>query len=270
MTSSLRFHKNCMLCRCSNLNKMTVLYNGTPMGNHSKSLIAKYLHALLFPSILNVSSSCCCKFSFYSRYSYFLSIVDFYFSAFYIKIDCNFTSFQRQLNLYGFRRIKGTKIGSYFHPLFQKNREDLVENIRRIYSHKSQSIISKSTFSTKRENDIVDQFNPTPSSTQRSMVNRIESHLFEPLTKKRYDSNKSEKVINHTANFAMIRECDSIYWTSLKSSLLFESKPNNCMITNSTSTLDHAKTVVAILSNVTITNSVFQVCSCPVKNLMLI
>ena len=43
------------------------------------------------------------------------------------------TSFQRQLNLYGFRRVtKGEDQGAYFHPKFQHERQDLLEEIRRL------------------------------------------------------------------------------------------------------------------------------------------
>eukprot|EP00602_Paraphysomonas_sp_CaronLab_P005441 CAMPEP_0185022768 /NCGR_PEP_ID=MMETSP1103-20130426/5463_1 /TAXON_ID=36769 /ORGANISM="Paraphysomonas bandaiensis, Strain Caron Lab Isolate" /LENGTH=316 /DNA_ID=CAMNT_0027554991 /DNA_START=83 /DNA_END=1033 /DNA_ORIENTATION=+ len=42
-------------------------------------------------------------------------------------------SFQRQLNLYGFRRVtKGDDAGSYFHPKFQKGRKDLMIEIKRL------------------------------------------------------------------------------------------------------------------------------------------
>lgn len=43
------------------------------------------------------------------------------------------TSFQRQLNLYGFRRItKGENQGTYFHPKFQRGRKDLLMEIKRL------------------------------------------------------------------------------------------------------------------------------------------
>lgn len=43
------------------------------------------------------------------------------------------TSFQRQLNLYGFRRVtKGEDVGSYYHPKFQKGRRDLIAEIKRL------------------------------------------------------------------------------------------------------------------------------------------
>lgn len=43
------------------------------------------------------------------------------------------TSFQRQLNLYGFRRVtKGEDQGAYFHQKFQHGRSDLVSEIRRL------------------------------------------------------------------------------------------------------------------------------------------
>lgn len=48
-------------------------------------------------------------------------------------LDTKYTSFQRQLNLYGFRRLsKGEDQGSYFHPKFQRNRKDLLPEIRRV------------------------------------------------------------------------------------------------------------------------------------------
>ena len=43
------------------------------------------------------------------------------------------TSFQRQLNLYGFRRItKGDDTGAYFHPLFNRDNPVHVDNIKRV------------------------------------------------------------------------------------------------------------------------------------------
>jgi len=50
----------------------------------------------------------------------------------YFKHD-KLTSFQRQLNLYGFKRItKGEDLGAYFHPKFQRGRKDMLNDIRRI------------------------------------------------------------------------------------------------------------------------------------------
>jgi len=44
----------------------------------------------------------------------------------------NFPSFQRQLNLYGFRKLKqGPYRGSYFHPSFVKNKRELLSNVKR-------------------------------------------------------------------------------------------------------------------------------------------
>lgn len=43
------------------------------------------------------------------------------------------TSFQRQLNLYGFRRIsRGEDAGCYFHPFFQRDKKHLLSNIKRL------------------------------------------------------------------------------------------------------------------------------------------
>ncbi|KAJ1418210.1 HSF-type DNA-binding-domain-containing protein, partial [Ochromonadaceae sp. CCMP2298] len=42
------------------------------------------------------------------------------------------TSFQRQLNLYGFRRLtKGEDQGAYFHPKFQRSRREMMAEIKR-------------------------------------------------------------------------------------------------------------------------------------------
>ncbi|CAM9698083.1 unnamed protein product, partial [Ectocarpus sp. 12 AP-2014] len=43
-----------------------------------------------------------------------------------------FSSFQRQLNLYGFRKIvKGRESGCYMHPMFLRDRPDLLSEVRR-------------------------------------------------------------------------------------------------------------------------------------------
>lgn len=48
-------------------------------------------------------------------------------------VETKLTSFQRQLNLYGFRRLsKGEDQGCYFHPKFQRNRKDLLTEIKRL------------------------------------------------------------------------------------------------------------------------------------------
>ena len=43
-----------------------------------------------------------------------------------------FSSFQRQLNLYGFRKIvKGRESGCYYHPWCQRGHEDLLRQVKR-------------------------------------------------------------------------------------------------------------------------------------------
>lgn len=45
--------------------------------------------------------------------------------------DNKFSSFQRQLNLYGFRKIvKGRESGCYMHPSFLRDRPDLLSEVR--------------------------------------------------------------------------------------------------------------------------------------------
>jgi hypothetical protein len=47
----------------------------------------------------------------------------------------SFLSFQRQLNLYGFKRVPHILRGTYFHPFFIKGRIDLIDKVRRLQSH---------------------------------------------------------------------------------------------------------------------------------------
>lgn len=50
-----------------------------------------------------------------------------------LSVDTKMASFQRQLNLYGFRRItKGPESGAYYHPKFLRGRRDLVSEIKRV------------------------------------------------------------------------------------------------------------------------------------------
>jgi HSF-type DNA-binding len=68
--------------------------------------------------------------------------------------DTKLTSFQRQLNLYGFRRItKGDDHGAYFHPNFQRGRRDLISNIRRLPSKNNRFSVDSFT----SENDSVNR-----------------------------------------------------------------------------------------------------------------
>ena len=53
-------------------------------------------------------------------------------------IDTKLTSFQRQLNLYGFRRVtKGEDQGAYYHPKFQYGQGNAVSEIRRLPGNSS-------------------------------------------------------------------------------------------------------------------------------------
>lgn len=43
-----------------------------------------------------------------------------------------FSSFRRQLNLYGYRKvIKGPDAGAYMHPFFQRGRPDLLKDVKK-------------------------------------------------------------------------------------------------------------------------------------------
>ena len=71
-----------------------------------------------FQNILNV------------RHQHF-SILSHYIVSFIV--ENKFSSFTRQLNIYGYIRIEGGKrIGSYYHPKFLKDRDDLIPEIKRV------------------------------------------------------------------------------------------------------------------------------------------
>jgi hypothetical protein len=75
-------------------------------------------------------------------------------------------SFQRQLNLYGFRRIpKGVDVGAYYHPKFQKGRRELVAEIKRVPAKPTQ------TRYTPRSGGIIRL--PTSSSIKLAGINSL-------------------------------------------------------------------------------------------------
>ncbi|CAM9952030.1 unnamed protein product, partial [Choristocarpus tenellus] len=45
-----------------------------------------------------------------------------------------YSSFQRQLNLYGFRKlVRGSEAGGYMHPLFERGKPEQLSEVRRGY-----------------------------------------------------------------------------------------------------------------------------------------
>ena len=59
-------------------------------------------------------------------------------------LDRRFSSFQRQLNLYGFRKNLSAGVnGSYFHPFFQRGRTDLLKQIFRLNATSSSFLAVK-------------------------------------------------------------------------------------------------------------------------------
>lgn len=104
------------------------------------------------------------------------------------------TSFQRQLNLYGFRRVtKGEDVGSYYHPKFQKGRRDLVPEIKRLpgktsgYGHDDKSKSSLLPhFSTEH------RFNPADGNIVEVMGNNNRPITMSKLTMKIAGINSSD------------------------------------------------------------------------------
>ena len=77
-----------------------------------------------FHDILNVSTL---------TLSILINSFDYYILSF-SSTDTKLTSFQRQLNLYGFRRLtKGDHHGACFHPKFQRDRDDLLLEVVNVY-----------------------------------------------------------------------------------------------------------------------------------------
>ncbi len=94
------------------------------------------------------------------------------------------TSFQRQLNLYGFRRVtKGEDVGSYYHPKFQKGRRDLVPEIKRLPGKSSnpyQEDKSKSNLPLTGDN----RFTPGEGNVVEVMGNNNKPLIMSKLTMK--------------------------------------------------------------------------------------
>eukprot|EP01038_Epipyxis_sp_PR26KG_P005312 gene5312-7376_t len=95
------------------------------------------------------------------------------------------TSFQRQLNLYGFRRItKGEDQGSYFHPKFQRSRKDLIGEIRRLPRKGSlptmQEFISTTHLPSERFGGIVKKtYEKNVFKTKKSEISPIQDKPIE-------------------------------------------------------------------------------------------
>lgn len=98
------------------------------------------------------------------------------------------TSFQRQLNLYGFQRIpKGAEAGRYRHPLFQRGRPDLL------------SMIKREPRTTSRPDGPMDSKLPSPAFSQ------LPVHPMPPVAGHMYVTPMAAPDPTHEA-FASMRE----------------------------------------------------------------
>lgn len=83
------------------------------------------------------------------------------------------TSFQRQLNLYGFKRIcnKGPEAGAYYHDLFLRDQQDLCHQMKRLPAKsdgsQQSSSLTRSTANHRR---------PRSSSTSEANINNNNNH----------------------------------------------------------------------------------------------
>jgi hypothetical protein len=76
--------------------------------------------------------------------------------------DSKLSSFQRQLNLYGFKKVfRGEDKDCYFHLLFQKGRDDLLPSLKRPPSRKRKKLQSRSEDEEENwnEDDVIDSQN---------------------------------------------------------------------------------------------------------------
>lgn len=135
-------------------------------------------------------------------------------------IDTKMTSFQRQLNLYGFRRItKGEDTGSYHHPNFQQNRPDLVAEIKRVPVVKGNI--------KKLEDELV------ASDFKRELAPVDEASM--PLKKPHLESNRSQSPNGLKFPMPKYSPRDLMNGIDLKTSQMkYSAKPND--VTNFTST----------------------------------
>lgn len=54
-----------------------------------------------------------------------------------------YSSFQRQLNLYGFRKlVRGNEAGGYMHPLFERGKPEQLSQVRRGFFPEVSTLIS--------------------------------------------------------------------------------------------------------------------------------
>lgn len=83
------------------------------------------------------------------------------------------SSFQRQLNLYGFKKIfRGEDKDCYFHPLFQREHKDLLSQLRRsskdvksfhdFLTEKNPQLLQQESMSTKHKKSVKFQLSASP------------------------------------------------------------------------------------------------------------
>lgn len=108
------------------------------------------------------------------------------------------TSFQRQLNLYGFRRVtKGDDAGSYFHPKFQRGRRDLVSEVKRLPG-KEMPIARKNDVSTmdQRTSSRLTQYNKMSIHSDTENIANQDQTRF-PMSGQLHSCMKSDATIEY-------------------------------------------------------------------------
>lgn len=82
----------------------------------------------------------------------------------------NFSSFQRQLNMYGFRKVADCSDRTYSHPFFRRNQPNLLSEVRRVVSMTAAAAAATAAAANMNASEIAASMsgNKRPSSATRS------------------------------------------------------------------------------------------------------
>lgn len=120
-------------------------------------------------------------------------------------------SFQRQLNLYGFRRItKGEDQGAYYHPKFQRGKEQLAKELRRLPSRgipgtdalKKMTSVQVPAKAPSNVDNFYSAMNVSPSKMSQNVFEQIEPDdcILFPIIHESSNSFSEDKIVDSQGN----------------------------------------------------------------------